>query len=109
MVESFPTFATAVKCFGRIQDFLNAEAKQDHRLVLDSANRIPSTQSVGNQTSQPDHFIPHSDLMVARDASIGWSKPEPALLHNLNFTIQQGSFNFIIGPVCITFPELEDS
>lgn len=81
LVNLMPMFASALKCFDRIQDFLNAETRSDHRLAL--------------QQDGSGHVM---DL-VAQDASISWSTNGPALLQNLNFSIKQGQITFVLGPV----------
>jgi ATP-binding cassette subfamily C (CFTR/MRP) protein 1 len=91
MVQIFPTIATALKCFQRIQDFLNSECQKDHRLTLGSPATSPESGSSPSEAN--------ADLLVVLDASIGWSTTEPALLHNLNFTVKTGKTVFVIGPV----------
>lgn len=81
LVNLMPMFASALKCFGRIQDFLNAESRSDHRLAL--------------QQDSSGHIMD----VVAQDASISWTAKNPALLQNLNFCIKQGQITFILGPV----------
>lgn len=76
-----PMFASALKCFDRIQDYLNAESRSDHRLVLQQDNSG------------------HTMDIVTQDASISWSTHDRALIRNLNFSIKQGQITFFLGPV----------
>jgi len=94
VVQILPLIATALKCFQRIQDFLTSESQKDHRLTIGLTNS--SAESVpGVDGTNP------IDILVVQDASIGWTTTDPALLHNLNFTIKSGQKVFVIGPVGI--------
>ena len=94
VVQILPMIATALKCFQRIQDFLTSESQKDHRLTIGPTSS--STESV------PDIDGTNSiDVLVVQDASIGWTTTDPALLHNINFTIKSGQKVFVIGPVGI--------
>jgi ATP-binding cassette subfamily C (CFTR/MRP) protein 1 len=88
IIQFMPDIATALKCFERIQEFLNSEMQKDHRLDL---NTLEASQNISS--------LDKEDLIVVQDASIGWPAMESPILHNLNFTVKRSQMVFIIGPV----------
>jgi len=102
---------TATACFGRIQAFLESDARRDHRMPMNSTLGA-ETYSLGKSpiASSKDSFelqqlsssVPvqtGTDIIVARNASFAWSAGSSPVIQGASFTIHRNKFTFIIGPV----------
>jgi len=102
---------SAIACFYRIQNFLNSDARRDHRLPLISMSAGDDEQ---NTTTTNDHSIelqnlPFSSepsqkqsatvLFDVQNASFSWTSNGQPVVTDVSFTLQQRKFCFIIGPV----------
>jgi ABC-type multidrug transport system fused ATPase/permease subunit len=102
-IRAIPAMNTALASFNRIQEFLQSEARRDHRIILeDSATTSPEVQSSsgGFELSDLSHLKqkPVSAIISARDVSFAWGRNANFSVHNVNLTVQKGQFLFIIGP-----------
>jgi ABC-type bacteriocin/lantibiotic exporter with double-glycine peptidase domain len=94
-------------CFDRIQNFLNSDARQDHRLPLNPSDlnepQIPRETAGGIElkTMTPKVYEEPSDeaMIVARNASFSWAVGGEPIVRDVSFTLPRHQFCFIIGPV----------
>jgi ATP-binding cassette subfamily C (CFTR/MRP) protein 1 len=107
MIRTIPELNASMACFTRIQTFLNSDARQDHRLPLNSFDSGSSVAVTGstrgielqNLTAKASDSLPNSSLIVARNASFSWAIGEEAVVRDVSFTLPRQSFCFIIGAV----------
>ncbi|KAL3426779.1 hypothetical protein PVAG01_00288 [Phlyctema vagabunda] len=123
--QSFPTLMSAVGCLHRIQEFLSAESRKDHRLLKPAASiaeeilrptatrnsaarvKIPDDIELTEFKSKSSSSVPpaqskndlYSEVIYVRDAAFGWNKDEAPVLQDINMSIPKSSFTIVIGPV----------
>jgi ATP-binding cassette, subfamily C (CFTR/MRP), member 1 len=101
LVRTLPALVASVGCFERIQTFLMAQSRQDHRLLLTSGSRDDLARSgeegiaLRDVGSFPVRVV--DDVLVLNECSFGWSA-EKSLVHNIDLRVKSGSFCMIIGP-----------
>lgn len=105
LIRTIPQLNASMACFGRIETFLNSDARRDHRLPL---NRPSSPR---DQTSTSDIELgeilasieisrsAQSPIIITQNASFGWTSEGLAAVSDVTFTITSRQFCFIIGPV----------
>ncbi|KIM99556.1 hypothetical protein OIDMADRAFT_125496 [Oidiodendron maius Zn] len=107
LIAAIPQINSAMACFERIQSFLNSGTRMDHRLPLENAD----VSSLDQQTSASNSGVELRDLspllgpgeispiMIIRNASFGWNSGGRPDVSDINLTLLQRQFCFIIGPV----------
>lgn len=106
MIRAIPAFNAAMACFDRIQTFLNSDARQDHRLPLNSStcveeetSRPSSARGVELKELTPTIYQNDAALIVAQNASFSWTTGGEDVVRDVSFTLRRHEFCFIIGPV----------
>lgn len=106
ILTRWPNFGSILACFGRIQEFLLLEERQDPRQLCDHiTNATDSSEKTANADTAVDEKIAlGSSARVSFDnvsvASLKSTEEEPAnVLKNLNFQAHESTVNFVIGPV----------
>lgn len=111
--QSIPNFLAALGCFQRIQDFLDAETKSDHRLLLPGVSRSESSSSppredhegIELQSVRPlredldDFSKANEDVIVVRNGTFGWNSSDLPVIQDVSFSIKGCQLTVIIGPV----------
>ncbi|PYH40178.1 P-loop containing nucleoside triphosphate hydrolase protein [Aspergillus saccharolyticus JOP 1030-1] len=106
-IRAIPAMNAALASFDRIQGFLQAESRQDHRL---SSDEYPSSQERVLQGPRDMEHKEFSDIalsrheavsevITARNVSFAWTHHSSFSVHNINLNVRKGQFCFIIGPV----------
>jgi ABC-type multidrug transport system fused ATPase/permease subunit len=78
--QAVPELVSSFACLGRIQTFLECEAREDVRQLL-----IDSEASLGVE-------------VAVNDGRFGWEAGK-AVLHNVNFALAKSSLTMVVGPV----------
>lgn len=120
LFQAISQMFAAVACISRIQNFLEAEPRGDHRLVdapessiainlppsaagSNIKSRIHDDVELVNMKSLPKVSVSGSndrkDVIRVRDGSFGWKQDEAPVLNDMNFNIAPGSLTIIVGPV----------
>ena len=106
LIRTIPMLNASMACFSRIQNFLNSDARKDHRLQLYVAGSAEPREASSNSSHMELQLItPETSqaqlypLMVVRDASFGWNKEKPPSVSEITFTLPRHQFCFIIGPI----------
>lgn len=110
----------AAACIDRIQKFLEAEPRGDHRLLdapRSTLDLSPPSNVAGRygRLRVPDEIelvtvkapskatiMPISDqraVIRVIDGAFGWTQDEEPILKSINFEIQPGSLTIVVGPV----------
>ncbi|KAJ5248923.1 hypothetical protein N7468_000374 [Penicillium chermesinum] len=101
-IRAIPSMNTAIASLQRIQDFLESEARRDHRITLPGSHSssAPTEDSDGielvEQTQAPKSES--SAVLVARDASFSWDPASSLSVHDVNISIGRGQICIVIGP-----------
>ena len=101
LVNNLPTLVASIGCFTRIQKFLMAPSREDHRLSLSSGNhgdRLSSDEEGIALTEigrLPDRVT--DNVLVLSECSFGWSVNKP-LIHNIDMRVKRGCICMVIGP-----------
>ncbi|KAE8452148.1 hypothetical protein EG329_001615 [Mollisiaceae sp. DMI_Dod_QoI] len=101
LIRTLPALVASLGCFTRIQKFLLAPSRQDHRLSLlhgsqDDLARLGEEDIALRDMSRLSGRT-MGDVVVLSGCSFGWSVNKP-LVHNIDMRIKHGSFCMIIGP-----------
>jgi ATP-binding cassette subfamily C (CFTR/MRP) protein 1 len=123
LFQSIPTFTAAVGCFSRVEKYLLADSRVDHRLVtlpsqtpdsFDSKSRASTRShptaitsgdielSVLSKTQTPDlsQFKDESlDSIIVRNGSFGWLNDGLPVLQDINLAIPKHKLTLVVGPV----------
>ena len=107
MIRTIPMLNASMACFDRIQKFLNSDARQDHRLPLNSTHitgaPVPSETSSGIELKEMESKVSvgpsDSAMIVAQNASFSWTTGGEPVVRDASFTLSRHQFCFIIGPV----------
>lgn len=108
MIRTIPMLNASMACFGRIQTFLNSDARQDHRLPLNPSSELNEVQALGEtaQGVELEEMIPKLSkppsaiaLIDVQDASFAWTTGGESVVRDVTFALPQHQFCFIIGPV----------
>ncbi|RGP81066.1 ABC multidrug [Fusarium longipes] len=94
--QMVPQLMSAVACLGRIQSFIEGEARSDYREFLtDNAlsNDTPIASTVSSCSTDG-----LQDSIVISDGSFGWNEDSFAL-ENVNVRIPKASLTMVVGPV----------
>lgn len=95
-------------CFARIQSFLNSDARQDHRLPLNSSADMNETLSLSetsqgvelkDMTSKIAKTPSNMALIDVQNASFAWTAGGEPVVRDVTFTLPRHQFCFVIGPV----------
>lgn len=101
LVNDLPALVSSIGCFTRIQEFLLAPAREDHRLSLlgGSHNDLASSGEEGIALREiarlPDRVV--DDVFVLCECSFAWNANKP-LVHNIDMRVKRGSICMVIGP-----------
>ena len=116
LITSFPMILASVTCFDRIQRFLRAPSRRDHRLILTAADdsgtsglSVPrdgagvrdsdvELQSLQPLRPQNASIALTDDALVVQNGSFGWAYEHSPVLHDISFRVKASSFVIIIGP-----------
>jgi len=105
--QGIPNIMGAVNCLQRIQKFLQAETKSDHRLLLQgSLNGVPPSSTnedieLGVLKSDVNVSLLKArteNAVVIQNGTFGWKAEEP-ILQDISMSIQSSQLTLIIGPV----------
>lgn len=103
LMQAIPHMNSAMACLHRIQSFLISDARKDHRLHLGNqssqSNRYPSYGFELEDLAAPEGSKDTKALMIVRDANFSWTSDSSPEVSDVTFTVSQGQFIFIIGPV----------
>ncbi|RDW82931.1 cyclic peptide transporter [Coleophoma crateriformis] len=116
LLRTIPNLKAGLACFDRIQSFLESDSRRFHVLPLNAASNlsnlnfnedpvaITDVDVHPNMSFELQEFevqLPHPSkvLIDVRNASFGWSLSGPPQINDVTFSVAQGSFVFIIGPV----------
>ena len=105
LLRAIPMFNAALACFNRIQQFLNSDARRDHRIPLNGSTELEERPVVSAfpQGYELQDMLPvsrdSSPLLITKNASFGWSPDGPPDVSDITFTLNRHQFCFIIGPV----------
>lgn len=107
--QQVPLFLAAIGCFQRIQAFLEAETKSDHRLMLNNSAAVTTVPELGatgdNIELQALRPAPASssrqseNAVIIRNGTFGWSASDVPILRDINCSIKASQLTMIIGPV----------
>lgn len=107
LVSTLPKLVASLACFTRIQTFLLAASRQDHRLLLsqpqasygnlemergDSFPLQSMAQTNANSGKQTGEYV-----FMLKGCSFGWTVDKP-LVHNVDLNIKRGALCMMIGP-----------
>lgn len=98
LIRTIPMLNSAMACFKRIQEFLNSDARRDHRLPLNNPINVdeqPLTSEIELRTFPSSQL----SLIIAQNASFGWTMEDVPTVSDVSFTLSRRQFCFIIGPV----------
>ena len=105
LIITIPQLNTAQASLTRVQNFLQSEARRDHRIFF---SETPTPQASDLQLSdgiELSHLNPFSsvsnrpgDVIVARDADFSWNSASAFSVHGINLSVAKGQFCIIIGP-----------
>ena len=109
--------ASIIGCFERIEKFLEAETRLDHRVFL-SQDSIPEASVMDAQTRLTSHGSgieltivegsqPEGDRSASqsgesirvKDGAFGWTADAQPILHDISFTAKEGQLTLLIGAV----------
>lgn len=104
--QTIPQLLSALACLGRVQAFLESEARHDFRRVLADARASPEKARVqggesptASQESQPDRpDLEHAVAVAIRDGRFGWEADRFAL-RDVNTQVAKSSLTIVVGPV----------
>ncbi|KAH8593398.1 putative ATP-binding cassette transporter [Bisporella sp. PMI_857] len=107
LIRTIPRLKSSLTCFNRIQQFLNSDARKDHRLPLN--NSFPSLTNRSSISGYELQALPrprsddsvHKPIIIVQDASFGWTGSGRPDVCDISFSLPRGQFCFIIGPVGI--------
>ncbi|KAL9616745.1 MAG: hypothetical protein Q9160_008402 [Pyrenula sp. 1 TL-2023] len=100
LVRTLPSLVASVGCFSRIQKFLLAPSRQDHRLSLLQGSRndlASSNEAIALGDLRSPSRRAGSDLLILNECSFGWSS-DKSIVHDIGMKIKHGSLCMIIGP-----------
>jgi len=101
LIQAIPMLNAAMACFHRIQQFLNSDARRDHRLPLNETyNDLPPASGIELETLLPaiSHVGP-LPIMISQNSSFGWASDQAPAVTDVSFTLNRHQYCFIIGPV----------
>lgn len=107
-LSAVPTVAASLGCFGRVQEYLLSESREDGRKALSDilSTRNGPENSQGDISGIPLQCLPgkpsvesKSVAISVRNAVIRPSKTSTFVHKDLNIEISKGSVNMIVGPV----------
>ena len=102
-IRAIPAMNTALASLNRIQEFLQSEARRDHRIFLEDSpvstqQSQLSSEEIELSNLSPLRHKPVSEVIVARDVGFAWSHNAIFSVHDVNLSVQKGQFCLIIGP-----------
>lgn len=102
-IRGIPAMNTALASLQRIQDFLESEARRDHRILLSQdSSSSNSVESLDYGIELRDRIQNQSGLspavLVARDASFSWDSTSHFSVRDVNLNVENGQMCFFIGP-----------
>lgn len=102
LIRSIPELNSANACFKRIQDFLNSDARKDHRIPLGGS--IDFVVSPGSDVelcslSPTTQSRSQNPILYTQNASFGWDSRSGPTVSDVTFSLMRHQFCFIIGPV----------
>lgn len=107
LIFSFPPLLEALACVARIQKYLLAEERVDHR-VSDTHDEISATERItmeGDDTElrtirpKPSDSSFHRPIVRLQCVSLAWQHSGPAAVNQVSIDLPQQSMTFIVGPV----------
>jgi ABC-type multidrug transport system fused ATPase/permease subunit len=114
IVFAVPPLIAAIGCFDRIQSFLSASTKKDHRMLLPplqsrSNSMVRLDISTRNTTVDSDveleditprtNASSSSAIICVRNLTLAWSDEDIPVIDDISFDIQPGDLTMIVGPV----------
>lgn len=116
LLRMIPSLKAGLACFDRIQSFLESDTRQIHVLPLNAPSNSDNSSlgmdpaSITKKAVDAGTNIELGDFQLKRrcssktvidirNASFGWSRTSPPQINDVSFTVAQGNFVFIIGPV----------
>lgn len=102
LIRTLPALVASLGCFTRIQTFLLAPSRQDHRLSLlkGSQNDVVEPGEEGIALTEMGRLSDgvKNDVLVLSECSFGWCAVTP-LVHNIDLRIKRGTLCMLIGPI----------
>ncbi|KAJ5628297.1 hypothetical protein N7490_010525 [Penicillium lividum] len=89
--QNIPEVISALACIGRIQAFMEREAREDFRRVATSFEKNPEKGAFNSELS-------YDTEVVIENGSFGWEK-DKFILQDINATIPKASLTLVVGPV----------
>ena len=104
LMLSFPMIFGAASNFQRIQDYLESDSREDHRLQLkasDVDNEVLRKGAVGIEMINLASSNNTKDRVVValENCSFGWEAGKPPVVSDISFRLRSSNFIMIIGPV----------
>lgn len=105
VIRVIPQMNAALACFARIQEFLQSDARRDHRLKLgrshndDSSRSPPSTNDGEIELQDLGGLVSPPELLTVRNGTFAWSLDGAPVVRDATFTLRRNTFTFVIGPV----------
>jgi ABC-type multidrug transport system fused ATPase/permease subunit len=101
-IRAIPAMNTALASFNRIQEFLQSESRRDHRVILGDSSASTQQAQSSSEGLELSDLSPLkqnsvSEVIIARDLSFAWGNNTTFSVSNVNMSVQQGQFCFIIG------------
>ena len=107
---------SSLGCFDRIEQFLLADSRTDHRLMTrmssESLNSYGGARpAAGNEddielvnlrttpSTSANRLSAVSEIISVRDGCFGWTREGEPILRDINFSIQRGQLILLVGPV----------
>ncbi|KAI1100526.1 ABC transporter [Jackrogersella minutella] len=104
LLSAIPSTSASIGCYDRIQKFLLAPPRQDHRLVGGPKENhltlgLQSRSPCNDMGSRPFNPVDENIAISVEDISLRLTPDSDSILKNVSFKVNQGSFTMILGPV----------
>ena len=91
LFDSTNSFASALGCFARVQEYLAKSQRKDTRVVF-------STPATSSEAAQPGHAMNGDSLSVA-NGRFAWSAANEFALSEISFKLHMSQQLIVVGPV----------
>ncbi|KAF4629350.1 hypothetical protein G7Y89_g8798 [Cudoniella acicularis] len=110
LVQTIPTFAAALGCFDRIQEYISMENRQDSRFGKLNADNALESENSENKTDIIDSSFALSlirpsssarlikeNIITVKDATFSISSERKIILKDINLDVRHGALIMIVG------------
>jgi ATP-binding cassette subfamily C (CFTR/MRP) protein 1 len=120
LFQSIPDLFAAVNCIRRIQDYLNADSRNDYR----SAKLSSPSSATPHDSSDESHILAHSvtddielrhmtiaagkrttsntegaEAISVRQGAFGWGRDAEPIVRDIDLSLKQSTLTMVIGPI----------